>query len=287
MPQPLRKPLRKPQADYAVRTTITPQMAAKYLERNRQPNRHLKESHILRLARDMYHGRWRCNGEPLIFDRDGNILDGQHRLHAIVRSKTAIDTYVVYGIDPDVMPTLDRGSIRNMADILGMQGEANCAQLAAALSWLWAYEHGGLQTHHLKHNRATTGEMEELLLKHPTLRVSCPYGKRCASLVPGGLGTALHYLFAKKDALLANTFFTKLADGEQLSKTDGIYRLRERLQKNRMERRKLPTVDVAALTIKAWNAHRTGTPVALLRWRAGSDRYGEEGYTPEAFPEIV
>lgn len=284
MPQP--QPLRKSQAEYAIRTTITPQMAEKYLARNRQPNRHLKESHILRLARDMRHGRWRCNGESLIFDRDGNVLDGQHRLHAIVRSNTAIDTWVIYGIDPDVMSTLDRGSLRNMADVLGMHGEASCTQLAAALTWLWAYEHGGLQTHHHKGNNPTTGEMEELLLKHPALRASCPYAKRSASLIPGGLGAALHYLFMQKDAPLASTFFAKLADGEQLSKTDGIYQLRERLQKNRMERRKLPVIDLAALTIKAWNAHRTGTPVGVLRWRGGKDKHRESNM-PEAFPDIV
>lgn len=278
--------LHKPQAEYSIRTTITPAMAAKYLELNRLPNRHLKESHILRLARDMRHGRWRCNGESIIFDKDGNILDGQHRLHAIVRSQTTIDTYVVHGIDSDVMPTLGRGSIRSMADILGMQGEISCTQLAAGLSWLWAYEHGGLHTHHYRGNNPTTGEMDDLLLRHPDLRAGCIYAKRSAHLLVAGLGAALHYLFAKKDTLLADTFFTKFASGEQLLKTDGIYQLRERLQKNRLARRKLPVVDLAALTIKAWNAHRTGTPVQVLRWRGDNDRQ-REGVMQEAFPEIL
>jgi hypothetical protein len=278
--------LRTTQAEYSTRRTITPQMAAKYLELNRQPNRHLKESHILRLARDMRHGRWRCNGESIIFDRDGNILDGQHRLHAIVRSQTTIDTYVVHGIDSGVMPSLNRGSVRSMADVLDVQGESSCSQLAAALSWLWSYEHSGLHTHHHKANSPTTGEMEELLLKHPGLRASCRHAKRSSPLLVAGLGAALHYLFAKKDALLADTFFAKLADGEHLSKTDGIYQLRERLQKNRMERRKLPVIDLAALTIKAWNAHRTGTPVGVLRWRGSKDRHAE-WHVPEAFPDIV
>jgi hypothetical protein len=280
------QPLRKPQAEYAIRTTITPAMATKYLELNQLPNRHLKEAHIHRLANDMYDGRWRCNGESIIFDTDGNILDGQHRLHAIVRSKTAIDTYIVHGMDPEVMSTLDRGSLRSMADILGMQGEINRTQLAAALSWLWSYEHGGLQTYHNPVLKPTSGQMEDTLRRHPGIRASCPHAKHSALLLIVGLGTALHYLFAKKDAHGADTFFATLGHGEQLSKTDGLYQLRERLSKNRMERRKLPAVDIAALTIKAWNAHRTGTKVRLLRWRGGSDK-GREGNTPEEFPAIL
>lgn len=276
MPQPLRKP----QADYAIRTSITPQMAAKYLERNRLPNRHLKESHVAILAREMREHRWQCNGEALIFDVEGNILDGQHRLRAIVQSGVTIDSYIVHGMSPDVMPTLDRGSLRSIGDLLGMRGESNRTQLGAALTWLWFAQHGGLQAYHTPLLRPTLGELEAVLAQHPTIRASCAPANLCRALLIPGLGTALHYLFAQKDAAMAQTFFGTLASGENLRKTDGLYHLRERLTRNRVDKRKLPSVEIAALTIKAWNAFRTGTAVRAFRWR-------RDGEAPEAFPEIL
>lgn len=276
MPQPLRKP----QEEYAIRTAITPAMAAKYIEMNRLPNRHLKHIHIRILAREMQAGRWQCNGEPLIFDPEGNILDGQHRLHAIVLSGMTIESYLVHGISPGVMPTLDRGSLRSIGDVLGMRGESNRTQLGAALTWLWSYGNGGLQTYHNPVTRPTTGELEAVLAQHPTVRASCAPANLCRALLIPGLATALHYLFCQKDAAMAETFFVTLASGEHLSKSDGRYQLRERLMRNRLDKRKLPAVDIAALTIKAWNAQRGGTEVRALRWR-------REGDAPEAFPEIL
>jgi hypothetical protein len=282
MPQPLRKP----QAEYAIRTTLTPLMAAKYIELNRRPNRALRPDHVETLARDMREGRWQCNGESIIFDRHGNILDGQHRLAAIVSSQTSIETYVVHGLDPEVFTTIDRGTRRNMADVLGMCGEIHRTILAASLVWIYVHEHGGMQAYHRRDRRPTIGELEEILLKHPGLRQSCRYGHGSRTPLLPGLGTALHYLFAQKDATLAASFFDRLASGEHLSKADALYALRERLIKNLQARRKLPAVDIAALTIKAWNAHRVGAKVGLLRWRGPSKKQGD-GNMPEEFPAIL
>lgn len=266
--------------EYAIRTVMTPAMAAEYLAKNTQPNRQLKEAHLALLMRDMQEGRWQCNGEPLIFDADGNVLDGQHRLHAIVRSGVTIETYVVWGMAPSVMPTLDRGSLRSMGDVLGMDGESNRAQLAAALVWLWADAHGGLQSYHNPTGKPTIGELQETLARHPTVRASCAPANLSRLLLIPGLGTALHYLFSKKDAALATWFLMTLGSGEQLTKTDGLYQLRERLSKNRLDRRKLSSVEIAALTIKAWNAHRTGAKVRRLTWR-------RDGEAAEDFPTIL
>lgn len=282
MPQPLRKT----QTEYAIRTAITPAMAAKYLELNCLPNRNLRPVHVETLARDMREGRWQCNGEAIIFDKHGNILDGQHRLHAIVQSKTTIESYVVHGLDPSVFPTIDRGNGRIMADVLGMRGEAHRTILAASLMWMDAYERGGLQTYHSGKRRPTVGELDEILRKHPDLRLSCRHGDISRIPLLPGLGTALHYLFTQKNAALATWFMATLASGENLSKADGLYHLRERLMRNRQDKRKLPVVDIAALTIKAWNAHRASARVGILRWNRKA-KTPSEGYKTEEFPMIL
>lgn len=45
---------------------------------------------VTRYARDMAAGRWVMNGEPLILDPEGNLLDGRHRLAAVIEARVAV-----------------------------------------------------------------------------------------------------------------------------------------------------------------------------------------------------
>ena len=75
---------------------ITPAMAEKWLAKN-LGNRHVRESHVATLVRDIRDGNWRQTGEAIKFDWDGRLIDGQHRLHAIVAAQTATRMLVVTG----------------------------------------------------------------------------------------------------------------------------------------------------------------------------------------------
>jgi hypothetical protein len=59
--------------------TITPEQAAIWLTRNRR-NRPIRRTRVARYADAMRRGHWRVNGEAVIFDSEGNLLNGQHRL---------------------------------------------------------------------------------------------------------------------------------------------------------------------------------------------------------------
>lgn len=100
--------------------TITPDMAARYLEHN-LVNRRINELKVNAYAHDMKNGAWQLNGEAIRFDSDGRLIDGQHRLKAIIKSGKQIPIVVMRDIANNVT-IYDRGRPRNVTDSLIMGG---------------------------------------------------------------------------------------------------------------------------------------------------------------------
>jgi hypothetical protein len=98
--------------------TVTPQTALEWLENANSRNRPLSQNHINKLARDMKNGQWKLTHEGIAFDPNGVLLDGQHRLWAIVESETAIQTLVFYNVASDSVLTINGGRPRTVVDIL-------------------------------------------------------------------------------------------------------------------------------------------------------------------------
>lgn len=84
---------------------------------NRFPN----ARRVAEYARAMSSGEWGL-GDPLMFDKFGNLLNGQHRLMAVVRSGVPVEFIVVRGLEPDSKKYLDTGMSRTVAQILTMRG---------------------------------------------------------------------------------------------------------------------------------------------------------------------
>jgi hypothetical protein len=108
---------------------ITPQIAASFLEKNTS-NRPLNNKHVKRLAREIEMGRWKLNGSTICLN--GEILiDGQHRLAAVVLSGCTIQSLVVEGLDSNVFATIDAGKPRGAGDTLWLMGATNATCTAA------------------------------------------------------------------------------------------------------------------------------------------------------------
>jgi hypothetical protein len=62
--------------------------------------------------------------DPIKFDWNGELIDGQHRLTALAKCHpdTMIEFLVVYNCDPDVRKVIDTGRKRTNADTLGILG---------------------------------------------------------------------------------------------------------------------------------------------------------------------
>jgi hypothetical protein len=239
---------------------ITPADAERMLKLN-DGNRPFNKHHVAVLAREMKMGRWKVNGDTICLSGT-RLIDGQHRLMAIVESGCTIETLVVDGVAADVFDTKDVGRRRSASDTLAIRGETNTANLAAALAVIDRYMTSRLTVT----VRYTNTEVEELLCKYPEVRASIIKGAYTKKLVPNSILTACHYLFAQKDCLLADQFVECLIDGNNLTEGSPVYLLRERLMANALSKAKLPSTFLMALIIKAWNAMRSGTKVRQLKF---------------------
>jgi len=100
-------------------TLFTPAIAAGLLP-TQERNRQISQAHITKLVRDMLSGRWHeTNHQPIALSADWRLLDGQHRLTAVVRSGVSIKMWVAIGVDRKVVEDgTDKGAERRLKDQL-------------------------------------------------------------------------------------------------------------------------------------------------------------------------
>ena len=112
--------------------TITPDYAAALLAKNTS-NRPFTSSHADTIANGIRRGEWKLNGDAIRISDDGVLLDGQHRLTAIVRAGVPVQSVVIGGLPRDVFDTIDIGAKRrSTADVLAIHGEKHYTTLSAA-----------------------------------------------------------------------------------------------------------------------------------------------------------
>ena len=101
--------------------SITPSLAAKWLHNNNYGNRAISPKVVRNYAHQMKLGRWMLSPQPIVFSRQkGRLLDGQHRLCAIVESKQTIKAHCSLVKNDAVFKVLDQGKNRSNADILNL-----------------------------------------------------------------------------------------------------------------------------------------------------------------------
>jgi hypothetical protein len=100
---------------------ITPAKAREMLAENRG-NRKLRPSRINFLKSEILEGRWFLNNDAVCFSTETprRLLNGQHRLTAIIEANKAAMLLVVYNMDPAAFKTMDVGSKRNFHDLTGL-----------------------------------------------------------------------------------------------------------------------------------------------------------------------
>jgi len=240
--------------------TITPGLAESFLHKN-YTNRPLKLRHIATLSRAMMEGDWKINGDTIKIANSGKIIDGQHRLHAVIKSQTTIESWVIVGLDDDVFGTIDIGKKRTVADTLSCRGEKNTTTLASSLRLLNEYYCGTVETFTL----CSTTDIEKMLVEHPDMRESIFKSKGLNGLATPAVIATCNYLFRKTSKFIAERFFTQLSQGTGLEKGSPVHTLRERLVANGLSKSKLSNPYIFALFILAFNHFVRGTKVFVLK----------------------
>lgn len=102
---------------------ITPQQAEEWLSKNADSQRKLRDSVVNKYARDMVNGRWEITHQGIAFDSTGRLIDGQHRLAAVVKAGIPIKMLVFTDSLPTAYDHLDIGYGRTAVDVLKARGE--------------------------------------------------------------------------------------------------------------------------------------------------------------------
>jgi len=105
---------------------ITPEMAKEILENNHADQRKIKESRVRKYAEEIAIGAWIINGETIVISENGRLLDGQHRVLAVIRANEPIRTLLVENVPEqqngyDTFATINTEN-RSNADALYIAG---------------------------------------------------------------------------------------------------------------------------------------------------------------------
>ncbi|PIJ36758.1 hypothetical protein BMW24_003590 [Mycobacterium heckeshornense] len=237
---------------------VTPEMAERWLGHNKV-NRNLRNRRVDQFARDMRSGRWQLTGEAIKFGKSGNLIDGQHRLWAVIESGCTVPMFVVRGVQDEVQGVLDSGSARTAADNLGMTGHKN-ANLVASI----ARRRISLSSF----NNVTNAEVYDFVEEHPEIAqaatIACRYAKRC-DIIPSTVGLAAWRIADVHDWFVADDFFCAAAEKVGLTPGDPVLAMTAFFGEQRRNRRHLSLEAQLSAIIRAFNYRYQGKSLRLIR----------------------
>lgn len=123
-----------PSASLPERILVTPEMAAEILKGN-VGNRPMKRTLVAQLVDSIRRGKWQCTHQGIAIAADGRVLDGQHRLMAVVESGISCWMLVTWGADPATFKVTDVVCVRRtVSDVLQIDRyTAEVARLMATI----------------------------------------------------------------------------------------------------------------------------------------------------------
>ncbi len=258
---------------------VTPAMAQEWLRLNTH-NRPLSMARAKGMAADMAAGRWSVTNETIGFDTEGRLLDGQHRLQAVVLAGVPVKMGITFGLQPEVFTKINIGSTRTPGDILSIEGVKRGKTVSASLKLLALYTGAAMIPTHINGgNSGSARKMSNeavlaLFRKHPQMERSVEIAASCWSVLPMASGGFCHYVFSQKDPEGADLFFSYLSNGAGLNENSPVLMLRNKLIDlgRRFSRTRQAgtggTLECLAFTFKAWNAYRKNKPLKVFRFAA-------------------
>ena len=229
-------------------------------------NRNIVQDHVEAIARDIREGRWLLNVQPICFTQDGRLLNGQHRLKAVLEAGEPIEVLVMRGVPEAAFATYDLQARRSpeIGDLLpaGTRGAAHFGDinvLNAAAAIMWREEvapriRATRQDERMKNLRPTASEIRELILSNPGLLEQRRWARRVPQLLRTSWAMWLAYWILRDDAELGPVFLERLESGADLPAGHVILKLRRKLMGYR-EKRVAPSQAKDAV-LEAWREFR-------------------------------
>lgn len=102
--------------------TVTPALAESWLSKN-DKNRRVIDSNVNAFAEVMKAGGWMLTHQGIAIAADGTLLDGQHRLLAVVKAGVAVEMRVFLNEPKEAIAAIDTGAARRAHDVLAISDD--------------------------------------------------------------------------------------------------------------------------------------------------------------------
>lgn len=263
---------------------VTPKYAEELLKMN-VSNRKVRRSKVDSLAESMKKGEWELSNDAIVISEGNILLNGQHRLLAVVKSGVACNFIVFTGATDSSFGIMDTPSVRRVSDVIYRMGGTNPNNAEAVVrdfmnltldynnGWetMWRYGH---------RSQATRKECIDAYEKYAEdiakwLKFADHVIGKGASLISMSAVASLGLFFNvtlnhPEDKIRA--FFRELfVDGATSHAT--ILYVRRKLLRHKMKLETLSKDDRHRLVIRAWNDYVLGKQSNVIRTTEDAFRY--------------
>ncbi|MCZ7456697.1 hypothetical protein [Streptomyces sp. WMMC940] len=249
---------------------VSPESAAEWLTRNTN-NRPLSKSAVQQLCGQIQRGEWQLTHQGIAFDEDGVLIDGQHRLAAIVKAGIAVPLTVTYDVPRASFTVMDTGRKRTGRDALALAGETNAVHLAAALRGLHLYLNAPNSAWSGGASVTSNDQLLTMLGEHPGIREALQHGialNRGCRITVTAASIGWYVTTRARPDIDQTSWEEGIVTGARLEPGDPRLTLRNTmlgLATGKAHRRRDDSREHLLYYLKAWNAWAEGRSVKLLR----------------------
>lgn len=249
---------------------ITPEKARGYLNGNVM-NRPVFSNIVDFYAEQMKNGFWTQSGQTISLSKDGVLIDGQHRLLAIIKSNVNIEMNVAKNVPIESFLNYDNLRSRSVNDVFYINGVTDHRHKTALIHAYNNYTRGGAGEAGFYKGEFSAGPRksaiklsnqqvidfykthERLITEVSRFCQNC--NKKLNILTTSQLGAIIMFLILNKfhDQNYVFSFFEKLHSGE--TSNDSILNLRNRFIQNLSKRDKYSSYTKLVFIVKLWNAY--------------------------------
>ena len=238
--------------------TITPSLAELMLGKNTN-NRAISPRGVKQYAESLRNGDWALTHQGIAFSRSGELVDGQHRLAAIIEAAIPAQTRVTFGVADDAFAFLDGGIKRTGGHVVGIAGYQYSNNLAAAARLLCQVR----SDNPFRQAKLTASETLDVVRENEGMCEWCSPADRVKKRLKSSATPPIvaFYLISQQSSSAdrLTDFIEDLVTGEFLRSNHPVHRLRDMIMVGKLARGKggdIPitrNVGECAAIILAWN----------------------------------
>ena len=237
---------------------ITPAKATEMLASNIN-NRALRPTVVEKYKRDLIDDKWIFGTSMLIFSASGVLLDGQHRLKAIIEANKSAKMIVVTGVSEEALKVIDSGVGRTVADmfkLLGVGYSSNIGGIITRFDGLCKERYNAPGSKRITHQEYWAKYMEHKDWYDEAAKVSSIWNSKNRLFPSCLLGAIYLYLIKEKHYPENNvkSFIDQLCDVVP-TQNETISNVRRVLMNARILGQKLPEAHLLVYIIRTWNAY--------------------------------